>query len=292
MRIEHGWVALSAAILLSTPVAAQETPADIEGSRDHAVIKRFPGTWITAFNEKEFEAIKVPVGGEQVKDVEGRFLEVNYGMGEKISCTQIFRNHENAFKAAGLTVTQGKKAPSDLSSVASSWSGWPWMTGWGKIRGKGGRLHATVYCSEGSEYLLQVVEEAAMEQKMEITAESLAEEISRSGHVALYGINFATGKADITADSARTLEEIGRLLAQQKDWKLRIEGHTDNVGDPKKNLALSRTRATAVKDWLVKKNGVAADRLGTDGFGDTKPIAPNDSDENRAKNRRVELVKI
>lgn len=287
----HGLSLVLAAILVSTARGEEGTPPDVEGSHDHAVVKRFPGAWIKSFNEKDFEVVNVPVGKEEPKPVEGKLLEVGYGIPGKVSCTQLFRNHENVFKSAGLSVAQGKQSPLKLTSAAEAWGGWPWLTGWGQIKGKGGRIFATAYCSEGSEYLLQVVEAQEMEQKMEITAESLADEISKSGHVALYGINFATGRAEITPDSAKTLEEIGKLLTQKKEWKFRIEGHTDDVGDKKSNLALSKKRAAAVKDWLVKRNGIEPNRLSTEGFGDSKPVAPNDSDENRAKNRRVELVK-
>lgn len=71
-----------------------------------------------------------------------------------------------------------------------------------------------------------------------------------------------------------------------------IEGHTDNVGDDAANQKLSEERAEAVKDYLVKNCQVAAERLGTVGFGSSKPIADNANEEGRAKNRRVELVKM
>ena len=73
--------------------------------------------------------------------------------------------------------------------------------------------------------------------------------------------------------------------------KLEIQGHTDNVGGAAANLKLSQDRAAAVKAYLVQTHGVAADRLTTAGLGDTKPIADNGSEDGRAKNRRVELVK-
>jgi outer membrane protein OmpA-like peptidoglycan-associated protein len=74
--------------------------------------------------------------------------------------------------------------------------------------------------------------------------------------------------------------------------KVRIEGHTDSTGDPARNLDLSKRRAEAVKKALVSQFGIAADRLTSEGFGDTKPIAPNDTPKGRAENRRVEFVKL
>lgn len=84
---------------------------------------------------------------------------------------------------------------------------------------------------------------------------------------------------------------MAKLLTENADLKLRVEGHTDNQGKSKDKLALSKKRAQAVKDWLVKK-GVEAARLTTEGFGDQKPVGDNKTDEGKAKNRRVELVKL
>ncbi len=82
------------------------------------------------------------------------------------------------------------------------------------------------------------------------------------------------------------------MLAAHSELRLTIEGHTDNVGKPADNLALSDRRAAAVKQYLVENFHVDPARLATKGFGDTKPVAPNDSDVGRQQNRRVELVKM
>lgn len=73
-------------------------------------------------------------------------------------------------------------------------------------------------------------------------------------------------------------------------FKLKIEGHTDNVGNAASNKKLSEDRAAAVKNWLVK-NGMRDANLATAGFGDAKPVGDNQTEEGRARNRRVELVK-
>jgi len=86
------------------------------------------------------------------------------------------------------------------------------------------------------------------------------------------------------------LAEIQQLLSDHGDLKLKVEGHTDNAGAPAANMKLSQARAAAVVSWL-QKHGIKADRLTATGFGDTKPIADNGSEEGRAKNRRVELAK-
>jgi outer membrane protein OmpA-like peptidoglycan-associated protein len=133
------------------------------------------------------------------------------------------------------------------------------------------------------------VTEKAMEQ--EVTADSLADEINKSGHVAVYGIHFDTGKATIQPGSESILSQIVKLLQDNADLKLRVEGHTDSQGNATANQTLSDKRAQAVVAWLTGK-GIAASRLAAKGFGATKPVADNSTDDGRAKNRRVELVKM
>jgi len=129
-----------------------------------------------------------------------------------------------------------------------------------------------------------------MQQEVTADASALADEINKSGHVAVYGIHFDTGKSDILPDSESTLNEIVKLTQQLPDLKLRVEGHTDNQGNAASNQTLSDKRAQSVVAWLTG-HGVAASRLTAKGFGQTKPVADNANDDGRAKNRRVELVK-
>jgi outer membrane protein OmpA-like peptidoglycan-associated protein len=119
----------------------------------------------------------------------------------------------------------------------------------------------------------------------------LYEAIAATGRVATQGIYFDTGSDRIRAESTPTLKEIAAMLAEHADLSLVIEGHTDNVGQPAANLALSQRRAAAVVAMLTAQFGVEAARLQARGLGDTKPSAPNTSSEGRQQNRRVELVK-
>jgi len=130
-----------------------------------------------------------------------------------------------------------------------------------------------------------------MEQEVTADASSLNDELNKSGHVAVYGIQFDTGKATIQPTSETVLAEIVKLLQQNADLKLRVEGHTDNQGNTAANQALSEKRAQAVVAWLTGK-GIAASRLAAKGFGATKPVADNNTEDGRAKNRRVELAKM
>ena len=106
----------------------------------------------------------------------------------------------------------------------------------------------------------------------------------------IYGINFDTGKAIIKPDSEPVLKELD-LLQKQQDWSLMVAGHTDNVGADAVNVHLSQQRAQAVITWLSAK-GVDRWRLVPAGFGSKKPLADNGTEDGRAKNRRVDLVKV
>lgn len=104
-------------------------------------------------------------------------------------------------------------------------------------------------------------------------------------------LEFNTGKSTIRTSSYASLDELAELLKKKPEYKLLIEGHTDNVGSRTSNITLSKNRATAVKNYLVKK-GVAASRFVVNWFGPDKPIDTNDTDEGRQRNRRVEMTVI
>jgi SH3 domain-containing YSC84-like protein 1 len=106
----------------------------------------------------------------------------------------------------------------------------------------------------------------------------------------LSNVHFATGEAELSSDSASALNNIVAGLKEHPDWKIRVEGFTDNVGSPNANLKLSTERAHAVMDWLAN-HGIDRSRLSAKGYGESHPVAKNSSEEGRAKNRRVELVR-
>lgn len=117
------------------------------------------------------------------------------------------------------------------------------------------------------------------------------EEVKVGVPIVLEGIYFAKGKATITAGSEETLNLALKTLQEHKDIVVEISGHTDNVGGKKYNKDLSQRRANAVKEWLVNK-GIESNRIFAVGYGQDRPIAPNNSEENKQKNRRIEFVRI
>jgi len=141
--------------------------------------------------------------------------------------------------------------------------------------------------------VVHVLEPKARDQKMVVVkAEEMAKDLTASGHVALYGILFDTDKATLKPDSEPTLNEIAKLLADNADLKVVIVGHTDNVGAFDYNTDLSKKRASAVVSALTKRFQVAPGRLKSAGVGMVAPVAANTSDDGRAKNRRVEVVRL
>lgn len=116
--------------------------------------------------------------------------------------------------------------------------------------------------------------------------------LSTEGRFTTHGILFATGSAAIDPSSATTLSQIGQMLQQHPDLRLEIDGHTDNVGSAASNMTLSDQRAALVKQYLVSNFQIDPARLASKGFGATKPVAPNTTEDGRAQNRRVELVKM
>jgi outer membrane protein OmpA-like peptidoglycan-associated protein len=122
-------------------------------------------------------------------------------------------------------------------------------------------------------------------------AASMAEAIDKYGRVPLYGIHFLSGRADIAPESVIALRELAIMLDDNPDWNIRVEGHTDNLGAKDANMTLSMRRATAVVAYLIGR-GVKRTRLEPGGMADSRPIAANDTEAGRAKNRRIEIVKL
>jgi outer membrane protein OmpA-like peptidoglycan-associated protein len=106
-----------------------------------------------------------------------------------------------------------------------------------------------------------------------------------------YGIYFDFNKDTIKPESEPVLKEIVQAMIDNPDWKLTVEGHTDNIGGDTYNLDLSKRRAAAVKEALVTRFHIAPDRLANDGYGASRPVETNDTLEGRARNRRVELTR-
>lgn len=131
---------------------------------------------------------------------------------------------------------------------------------------------------------------AAMQQSVVVSAEQIAKGIADEGKAVFYGLYFDSGKSVLKPDSAPTLVEMAKWLDANAAGNVYIVGHTDMQGSAESNMALSRARAAAVVDALVKQHGIKPQRLGSEGVGPYAPVSNNTSEAGRAKNRRVEMV--
>jgi OmpA-OmpF porin, OOP family len=266
---------LGLCLALAAPAAAQDEP----GSKDHPLIARMPGFYIGSYRNADFDAhdFVVKDDAEPVR-VEGKLIEITYYIkdGAKVpSQLEIIRNHRNAFQKAGAKLVW---ADNDVRMTLRI--------------DKPSTMWIEVNTANGGElYSIITVQPSEMTQKLEVTADELAKQLAATGSVALHNILFDTGKATIKPESADAIATVAELLKADATLKLEIQGHTDNVGAAAANLKLSQDRAAAVRQALVSQHGVAAARLTSVGLGDTKPIADNKTEEGRAQNRRVELVK-
>ncbi len=107
----------------------------------------------------------------------------------------------------------------------------------------------------------------------------------------LNGVTFDTAKATIRPESFVRLDSVVEFMAHKKKARIEISGHTDNVGNPRSNKTLSDRRAQACRDYLISK-GIEGGRIQAIGHGDERPIAPNDTDDGRQKNRRIEATEL
>ncbi|NOJ75452.1 OmpA family protein [Empedobacter stercoris] len=147
------------------------------------------------------------------------------------------------------------------------------------------------YLSNNAGASLNVLQEANFKQTItKVTADDIAEDLTKNGKSILY-INFDVDQAKITQEGDEIVTEIANALKKDNALKISIEGHTDNSGDAKHNKKLSNDRANAVMQKLIAL-GIDKTRLSAIGYGAEKPLVANDTEENKAKNRRVELVKV
>ena len=296
-RISVGFAAIW--LLAAAPVLAQE---DAEGCKDHALFTRFPSTHINDCQSSQFDLRKFPVGAPSKDDqtlksveVEGPVRWLSYQLKDGAtppSGLQIMRNFENAAKKAGGTV-EGQypgwcKAMYDQEGMPRMGNGCTSYALTLKFLRGGKETWVFLQASENDgAYLMTVSEREAMKQ--DVSVNELADKLTRDGFVTLY-VNFDTGKATIKPDSAKTLDDAAAALKVAGALRVEVAGHTDNVGAPEANQRLSQERAQAVMAALVGR-GIKADRLTAKGYGQSTPVADNRTEEGRARNRRVELVK-
>ena len=298
--------------------------ADVAGSADHALVPRYDGSEIVAYQTQEFTDYRLMVakannyGGldknlDATLPLEGKVTRLSYRAPAERSVLEVFRNYENALKATGFeTVFTCEKDACGGRNFNHTIAADKLYSLFGEYQAEQRYLAAKLSRAEGDVYAavyavmnkagggpnanrtmvqLDVVELKPMEDKMVVLdAGTLRTEIASEGRVAVYGILYDFDKADIRPDSQPQLDEIAALLKDNPDLDVLIVGHTDAKGALDYNRDLSLRRANAVVAALTSGFDIAADRLVAVGVGMAAPVATNRTEEGRAKNRRVEIV--
>lgn len=313
---------LMLAAALTSAVAAPPAPSrDIPGAKDHPLVGRYEGAAIVGYQALEFDEqrfLTAPVDlradGEAFTEansvrLSGKVFRIRYDAPKDRSSLEIMLNYEAALKAKGFetlyscadqSCMKGSGSPYRMSTFAGDGAiNYRYGDGVRYLLARAQRPAGTVTAAifvgaskTGPLVRVIVVEEKPVEtgRIAFIDADAMAKAMAADGHVALYGILFDFDKADLSPASRPTLDEIGRFLKANPALALVVAGHTDDKGAFDYNLDLSRRRAAAVVEDL-KRQGIAPARLTPFGVGMAAPVAPNEDEAGRAKNRRVELVK-
>ncbi|MDP1907618.1 MAG: OmpA family protein [Hyphomicrobium sp.] len=296
------------ALCLLAPGAAAQT-RDVAGARDFPGVGRFAGSVITGYQVKDFDAARMQAAAfkdgqpTDARRLEGKITRIAYRSNPGPSILEVFRNFETQLTKIGFE--------KQLACDTDACGGIPfieandalpipqmWIDGFNYHYYLGRRIegaretYASVVVSENNRDIyaqLIVTETRAIENKM-VDAAAMSKGLRETGRIALYGIYFDTDRAVLKPESRPALEQIAKLLAAEAQLNVFIVGHTDSQGPYAYNLDLSRRRAEAIAEELVKNYRIGAPRLRTAGVAHLAPVGSNGNEAGRALNRRVELV--
>jgi outer membrane protein OmpA-like peptidoglycan-associated protein len=270
---------------------------DAAGCKDSPVTSRFPGSVISSCTQKPDATFEFTLQTGPKKRMEGEFEQIKYQAPRNATKDQVISNLNTALKKAGYSIMYESSYHGELTAH----KGGTWM----QIQTTGGNsiLETVVKETPGKAKQdpkdttakpRQDPKDTTAKPKQDVPvadAAALSNTLMSSGHAVVNGIFFDTAKSDVKPDSVAALQEIAKLMQQNPQLKLYVVGHTDNSGSLSANMELSRRRAAAVAQVLSSKYGIASDRLSAYGDGPYSPLASNDTEQGRAMNRRVELVK-
>ena len=295
--------------------ATQGFAQDVDGSQDHALLGRFEGTQIVAYQALEYSDHAM-LGGksEGERDPfevthEGAVTRIQYAAPAGTSALQILRGFEQKLLEddfeTRFSCTNKDHNRTDWCGPANSPAGvWTGVRGYDYSHEELRAFYAVRENENGATYIqvsaaqsrhefvfvsAVVVENKEFVNKV-IDAETIKNELSAQGKMAFYDILFETGSAALKTSSDETLQIISSVIAASPDLQIIVVGHTDNEGALDFNIDLSRARAQAVQDRLVSNFGVAADNISAAGVAFLAPVTTNATIEGRALNRRVEIV--
>jgi len=305
-----------AAIMISTNLFAQRT-SDIAGGKDYPLVSRFQGSYIDWYQEKNFDRyfmLSLKDNNLDKYEIDGKIVRIQYDSQKGHSVFEIYKSYENALKNArfeillvldktncGINLSEqiydsefnGLNALTEHNSIGNNYRDgrFTYLSAKKHIDGKD--IYIVMYVTVYDVVPLitfDAIEVKSLDKDL-VTVTSLETNLSKKGYLALEGIFFETGKATLTVQSNTALQNIADYLNAHKSDKFFIVGHTDNVGDFTTNMTLSENRAKAVMTELTTKFVVEANQLKAYGDANLSPITSNSTDEGKAKNRRVEIVK-
>ena len=303
---------------------AQENK-DIEGAKDNPLISRFQGATIQYYKTVKWDTYILPiskmvsVGGSKQWNkklkLQGEVNRIQYVTSKDNNPAFVYMNYLNALKKSNWEILFSGSGDDQLGNDNGEWyfylfgnEGYQQDDKFGSKYNQRGHNHcyitakyedndvsyyASIYIVEKDDFTLinQDIIKVKNPDVGLVTAKLLTEKIEKKGHLALDGIFFETGKAVITEKSVPALKNIAKYLNRNKDKKFFIVGNTDNVGSFSSNMKLSERRAKAVMYALINKYGVDANQLKAYGVANLSPMVSNSTENGRAKNRRVEIVK-
>jgi len=308
-QIVRPLILLLALCLLAPTGAAAQATRDVAGARDFPGVGRFAGSVITGYQMKDFDAARMqaaPFKDGQPADarrLEGKVTRIAYRSNPGPSILEVFRNFETQLTKIGFEKLLACDTDAcggipfteaiDALPIPQMWiDGFNYHYYAGR-RVEGAReIYASVVVSENNREIyaqLTITETRAIENKM-VDAAAMSKGLRETGRIALYGIYFDTDRAVLKPESRPALEQIAKLLAAEAQLNVFIVGHTDSQGPYAYNLDLSRRRAEAIAEELVKNYRIGAPRLRTAGVAHLAPVGSNGNEAGRALNRRVELV--
>jgi outer membrane protein OmpA-like peptidoglycan-associated protein len=274
-------------VMFFNAICFAQEDADAENCKDYPAFSRMTDFKIESCELKDFDGYKFRISNDsgddaRLENVEGRHFYYAYGLkpskkdeGKIYSALQIYRNFETAFKQSKATI---------VAKVVEAGNSYGFIT----AKYSKGNLETWIdFHASDNYYDFTIIEKEAMTQVVQ--ANVMLEALTKDGFIAL-DILFDTGKSTIKQESMALVDEICQLMSSNPSLKISIEGHTDNVGTPESNKALSDERAKAVLAAIVLK-GISNSRMTAVGWGQEKPVADNRTEEGRARNRRVEIVK-
>jgi outer membrane protein OmpA-like peptidoglycan-associated protein len=239
-------------------------PKLLECRIDHCEKKATDHRNVAAAEDESGDVVNAPL--------DGKSRSVMYECREETTPAFVVDKAATALKAAGFDIPY-KYSDAEASLTARKGDSW------------------IIVEAASRYYTLSEIEAIPPDFDSVSDADSIALALLRYGHVPLSGVDFLPKRPDLTPSSADVLEEVVALLKAHPTWRVRVEGHTDNVGLQVANLQLSRLRADVIVRWLTAK-GIRRARLDQQGYGDAQPVADNLTAAGRNKNARIEMVRI